>query len=100
MKKIRILEDDQSIYDGNYYVNTAILKGHIPKEPQKFGNVVKFSIQLSNGKNDETGEWNKPTFASCSAFGKTGERILNEYKAKDGIWIIGKFYSNKYEEKM
>lgn len=24
---------------------------------------------------------------------------MNEYKAKDGIWIIGKFYSKRHEDK-
>lgn len=75
MKKINILEDDRKIYDGNYYVNTAILKGRIPQDPQRLKNGVRFSIQLSNGKNDETGEWNKPTFANCSAFGKLGRKF-------------------------
>ena len=53
-------------------------------------------MQLSNGKDDNTGEWNKPTFADCTAFGDVAKRILKEYKPKDEIWIIAKYYSKQH----
>ena len=41
-------------------------------------NGIKFLLQISNGKDDITGQWNKPTFAECCAFGETAKRIAKE----------------------
>ena len=62
-------------------------------------NGVKFLLQISNGKDDITGQWNKPTFAECSAFGETAKRIAKEYKPKDEIWLTAKYYSKEVDGK-
>ena len=61
--------------------------------------LVHVILQLSNGKDSKTGEWNKPTFADCTAFGAVAKRILNEYKPKDEIWLIAKYYSKQQDGK-
>ena len=77
-----------------------IFRGRIYDEFKKVGqDGIKFSLQLSNGRDPKTNEWNKPTFADCTAFGETAKRILKEYKPKDEIWIIAKYYSKQYEGK-
>ena len=43
--------------------------------------------------------WRKPTFADCTAFGGIATRILNEYKPKDEIWLIAKYYSKQQNGK-
>ena len=95
-KKIKIFKNETNIYSGNCYVNTVIFRGRIYDEFKKVGqDVIRFSLQLSNGKDPKTNEWNKPTFAGCTAFGETAKRILNEYKPKDEIWLIAKYYSKQ-----
>mgnify|MGYP000289777035 CR=1 FL=1 len=99
-KKIKIFKNETNIYSGNCYVNTVIFRGRIYDEFKKVGqNGIRFSLQLSNGKDPKTGEWNKPTFADCTAFGAVAKRILNEYKPKDEIWLIAKYYSKQQDGK-
>ena len=99
-KKIKIFKNETIIYSGNCYVNTVIFRGRIYDEFKKVGNDgIKFSLQLSNGKDSKIGEWNKPTFADCTAFGAVAKRILNEYKPKDEIWLIAKYYSKQQDGK-
>ena len=38
-------------------------------------------------------------FADCTAFGGIAKRILNEYKPKDEIWLIAKYYSKQQDGK-
>ena len=91
MRTTKIYNDEKEVYSGN---------GRIYGDFREIGqNGVKFSLQLSNGKNESTGQWNKPTFADCTAFGEISKRILKEYKPKDEIWIIAKYYSKQYEGK-
>ena len=99
-KKIKIFKNETNIYNGNCYVNTVIFRGRIYDEFKKVGqDGIKFSLQLSNGKDPKTNEWNKPTFADCTAFGGIAKRILNEYKPKDEIWLIAKYYSKQQDGK-
>lgn len=127
-KKIKIFKNETKIYNGNCYVNTVIFRGRIYGELKKVGqDGIKFSLQLSNGKervaaqaesrtkfgehNDtncsrfysDEGKnlerWRKPTFADCTAFGGIATRILNEYKPKDEIWLIAKYYSKQQDGK-
>ena len=100
MKTTKIYNDEKEVYSGNCYVNTVIFRGRIYGDFRKIGqDGVKFSLQLSNGKDESTGQWNKPTFADCTVFGEISKRILKEYKPKDEIWIIAKYYSKQYEGK-
>ena len=99
-KTMKIFEDEANVYSGNCYVNTVIFRGRIYGNFKEVGqNGVKFELQLSNGKDEKSGEWNKPTFADCTAFGEISKRILKEYKPKDEIWLIAKYYSKQHEGK-
>ncbi len=100
MKKVKLFNDDKLIYEGNLAVNTAFLRGRIYKNVEKFGSVYHFTIKLSNGKDEKTGEWRKSTYADCTAFGELGEQIHIHYCTGDEIFIIGKFYANKIEDKV
>lgn len=100
MRKVKIFDDDKLIYEKNLAVNTAILRGRIHKSVEKFGSVYHFTIKLSNGKDEKTGEWRKSTYADCTAFGELGEQIHIHYCTGDEIFIIGKFYANKIEDKV
>ena len=100
MRKIKIFDDEKLIYERNLAVNTAILRGRIHKSVNKFGSTYHFTIKLSNGMDEKTGEWRKPTYADCTAFGELGEQIYINYCAGDEIFIIGKFYANKIEDKV
>lgn len=93
-KIIKIFEDDKIIYERNLSVNTVILKGRIFKNPTSFGESVHFSLEISNGKNKDTGEWRSPTYADCTAFGELGNKILKLYKERDEIFVVCRFYSN------
>ena len=100
MKTTKIYNDEKEVYSGICYVNTVIFRGRIYGDFREIGqNGVKFSLPLSNGKDESTGQWNKPTFADCTAFGEISKRILKEYKPKDEIWIIAKYYSKQHEGK-
>ena len=101
MKTLRIFDNDKEVYSGNCSVNTVILRGRIYSDLREVSKgTAKFSLQLSNGKDKVTGEWNKPTFADCTAFGKTAQRILKEYKPKDELWAIAKYYSKRQNDKV
>ena len=100
MRKVKLFNDDKLIYEGNLAVNTAFLRGRIYKNVEKFGSVYHFTIKLSNGKDEKTGEWRKSTYADCTAFGELGEQIHINYCTGDEIFIIGKFYANKIEDKV
>lgn len=100
MRKIKIFDDEKLIYERNLAVNTAILRGRIHKSVNKFGSTYHFTLKLSNGMDEKTGEWRKPTYADCTAFGELGEQIYINYCAGDEIFIIGKFYANKIEDKV
>lgn len=126
MKTTKIYDNEKEVYSGNCYVNTVIFRGRIYDEFKKVGqNGIRFSLQLSNGKRrgaaaksrseicenqkfgstrlysdtENSGEWNKPTFADCTAFGDVSKRILKEYKPKDEIWLIAKYYSKQQNGK-
>lgn len=99
-KNIKIFNEEKEVYSGNCSVNTVIFRGWIRENPIKIGSGgVKFTLQLSNGKDKETGEWNKATFADCAAFGAIAQKILDGYNAKEELWIIGKFQSRQHEGK-
>ena len=100
MRKIKIFDDEKLIHEGNLAVNTAILRGRIHKSVEKFGSTYHFTIKLSNGMDEKTGQWRKPTYADCTAFGELGEQIYINYCSGDEIFIIGKFYANKIEDKV
>lgn len=95
-KTVKIYDDEKMIYEGSLTGNTCLLKGRLYKDPQTQGKAVHFSLQISNGKNPETNQWNNPTYADCSAFGDLSKAILERYREKDNIWIIGKFYSKSH----
>ena len=79
MKTTKIYNNEKEVYSGNCYVNTVIFRGRICDELKKVGqDGIKFSLQLSNGKDSKTGEWNKP---------------------KDEIWLIAKYYSKQQDGK-
>ena len=100
MKTTKIYDDEKMVYSGNCYVNTVIFRGRIYDEIKEIkSNGVKFLLQISNGKDDITGQWNKPTFAECCAFGETAKRIAKEYKPKDEIWLTAKYYSKEVDGK-
>ena len=88
---LKIFDDEKEIYSGTCSVNTVLFKGIIFDEFKDIGtknNGLRFSLKVSNGKDETTGEWKKPTFADCSAFGKIAEKIRKEYQTKDEICKI------------
>lgn len=100
MKTTKIYNDEKEVYSGNCYINTVIFRGIVYGDFKEVGeNGVKFLLQISNGKDKYTDEWNKPTFADCTAFGETAKKILKEYKPKDEIWLIAKYYSKQAQGK-
>ena len=100
MKTTKIYDNEKEVYSGSCYVNTVIFRGRIYGDFKEVGQSgVKFSLQLSNGKDKVTDEWNKPTFADCTAFGDISKKILKEYKPKDEIWLIAKYYSKHAQGK-
>ena len=126
MKTTIIYNNEKEVYSGICYVNTVIFRGRIYGVFHGVGHGgIKFALQLSNGKRrgaaaksrseicenqkfgstrlysdtENSGEWYKPTFADCTAFGNVAKRILKEYKSKDEIWIIAKYYSKQHEGK-
>ena len=100
MRKVKIFNDDKLIYERNLAVNTAILRGRIHKNVEKFGSTYHFTIKLSNGMDEKTGQWRNPTYADCTAFWELGEQIYINYCSGDEIFIIGKSYANKTEDKV
>ena len=128
MKTTKIYNNEKEVYSGNCYVNTVIFRGRVYGDFKEVGqNGIKFELQLSNGKErrsaaansrselsenkksdgtrfysdkeQESEQWRKPTYADCTAFGELSNRILKEYKPKDEIWLIAKYYSKHYEGK-
>ncbi len=100
MKTLKIFDNDKEVYSGNCSVNTVILRGRIYSDLREVSNgTAKFSLQLSNGKDKITGEWNKSTYADCTAFGKVAQCILKEYQPKDELWVIAKYYSKRQNDK-
>ena len=126
MKTTKIFDNEKEVYSGKCYVNTVIFRGRIYGDFKEVGQSgIKFSLQLSNGKRrgaaansrseicknpkfnntrfysdtENSNEWNKPTFANCTAFGKIAKKILKNYKPKDEIWLIAKYYSKQVEGK-
>lgn len=100
MKTTKIFDNEKEVYSGKCYVNTVIFRGRIYGDFKEVGQSgIKFSLQLSNGKDEKSGEWKRPTFADCSAFGDIAKKLLKEYKAKDEIWIIAKYYSKHQDGK-
>ena len=100
MKTLKIFDNDKEVYSGNCSVNTVILRGRIYSDLREVRNgTAKFSLQLSNGKEKVTGEWNKSTYADCTSFGQIAQRILKEYKPKDELWVIAKYYSKRQNDK-
>ena len=100
MKTTKIYDNEKEVYSGSCYVNTVIFRGRIYGDLKEVGQSgVKFSLQLSNGKDKVTDEWNKPTFADCTAFGDVAKKILKDYKPKDEIWLIAKYYSKQVDGK-
>ena len=101
MKTLKIFDNDKEVYSGNCSVNTVILRGRIYSDLREVSKgTAKFSLQLSNGKDKVTGEWNKPTFVDCAAFGKVAQRILKEFKPKDELWAIAKYYAKRQNDKV
>lgn len=100
MKTTKIYDNEKEVYSGSCYVNTVIFRGRIYGNLKEVGQSgVKFSLQLSNGKDKVTDEWNKPTFADCTAFGDVSKKILKDYKPRDEIWLIAKYYSKQAQGK-
>lgn len=93
-RTMELFDNSKKIYEGVLSVNTAIIKGNMFKNPTAVGDCTHFAIKISNGKNESTGQWYKPTFADCTAFGTIGQQILERYVDKDDIWIIAKYYNN------
>lgn len=99
-RTLKIYDDEKEIYSGPCSVNTVVFKGRIFNEFKNIGannKGISFSLQLSNGKDNNTGEWNKPTFADCSAFGEVAEKIKAGYQIKDEIFLIAKYHRREYE---
>lgn len=66
-------------------------------EQEKAQRIANGSEQSDNALDRaKTGTQGKPTFADCTAFGEVAKRILKEYKSKDEIWIIAKYYSKQH----
>ena len=101
MKTLKIFDNDKEVYSGNCSVNTVIFRGRIYSDLREVSKgTAKFSLQLSNGTDKVTGEWTKPTFVDCAAFGKVAQRILKEYKPKDELWVIAKYYARRQNDKV
>ena len=127
MKTTKIFDNEKEVYSGNCYVNTVIFRDRIYDKFKKVGqDGIKFLLQLSNRKRRVAADysrtkfctnhefncsqfyfnkrkslerWRKPTFADCTAFWETEKRILNEYKPKDEIGLIAKYYSKQQDGK-
>ena len=101
MRTFKIFDEEKEIYNGSCSVNTVIFKGRIFGEFQKINDkIIKFVLQISNGKDPSTNQWRKPTFVKCSAFDALSKEILKEYKTGDEIWVIAKYYRNKKDDKI
>ena len=101
MRTFKIFDEEKEIYNGSCPVNMVLFRGRIFGEIQKINDkIIKFVLQISNGKDPNTGQWRKPTFVKCSVFNSMIKEILKEYKTGDEIWVIAKYYRNKKEDKI
>lgn len=101
MRTFKIFDEEKEIYNGSCPVNMVLFRGRIFGEIQKINDkIIKFVLQISNGKDPNTGQWRKPTFVKCSVFNLMIKEILKEYKTGDEIWVIAKYYRNKKEDKI
>lgn len=101
MRTIKIFNEEKEIYSNSCPVNMVIFRGRICGEIQKINDrIIKFTLQLSNGKDPSTDQWRKPTFVKCSAFDSVSAEILKDYKTGEEIWVVAKYYTNKYNDKI
>lgn len=101
MRTIKIFNEEKEIYNGSCSVNMVLFRGRIFGEIQKINDrIIKFTLQLSNGKDPSTDQWRKPTFVKCSAFDSVSAEILKNYKTGEEIWVVAKYYTNKYNDKI
>lgn len=101
MRTIKIFNEEKEIYSNSCPVNMVIFRGRICGEIQKINDrIIKFTLQLSNGKDPSTDQWRKPTFVKCSAFDSVSAEILKNYKTGEEIWVVAKYYTNKYNDKI
>ena len=101
MRTFKIFNEEKEIYSNSCSVNMVLFRGRIFGEIQKINDkIIKFVLQLSNGKDPNTGQWRKSTFVKCSAFDSMSEEICKDYKTGDEIWITAKYYRNKKEDKI
>ena len=101
MRTIKIFNEEKEIYTNSCSVNLVIFRGRIFGEIQKINDkIIKFVLQISNGKDPNTDKWRKPTFVKCSAFDSMSKEILKYYKTGDEIWLIAKYYRNKKDGKV
>ena len=101
MRTFKIFNEDKEIYTSSCPVNLVIFRGRIFGEIQKINDkLIKFVLQISNGKDPKTGQWRKSTFVKCSAFDSMSKEIIKDYKTGDEIWVIAKYYTNKYNDKI
>ena len=57
MKTTKIYDNEKEVYSGKCYVNTVIFRGRIYDEFKNVGqDGIRFSLQLSNGKDPRTDE--------------------------------------------
>ena len=101
MRTFKIFNDGKEIYTNSCPVNLVIFRGRIFGEIQKINDkIIKFVLQISNGKDPNTNQWRKSTFVKCSAFDLMSKEILKYYKTGDEIWVIAKYYRNKKDDKI
>lgn len=101
MRTIKIFNEEKEIYSNSCPVNMVLFRGRIFGEIQKVSDkMIKFVLQISNGKDPSTDQWRKPTFVKCSAFDSVSAEILKDYKTGEEIWVIAKYYTNKYNDKI
>ena len=100
MRTIKIFNEEKEIYSNSCPVNMVLFRGRIFGEIQKVSDrMIKFVLQISNGKDPNTGQWRKSTFVKCSAFDSMSKEIRKDYKTGDEIWVIAKYYRNKKDDK-
>ena len=101
MRTFKIFDEEKEIYSNSCPVNMVLFRGRIFGEIQKVSDrMIKFVLQVSNGKDPNTGQWRKSTFVKCSAFDSMSKEIRKDYKPGDEIWVIAKYYRNKKEDKI
>ncbi len=79
MRTIKIFNEEKEIYSNSCPVNMVLFRGRIFGEIQKVSDrMIKFVLQISNGKDPNTGQWRKLTFVKCSAFDSMSEEICKD----------------------